>query len=136
MRVLATDHLCQDELTYLHLADQRGWAALLASLHGAVHDVLDVRMDSQVFDNSAVDPENPSDSLVRWCQVSACPHLHTCYQLRCVINLAEIEPGCTLTMWRGEASRSHPCADAGAGLCLAGGRARQNYWFALQAGCC
>ncbi|CAE7745548.1 TATDN3, partial [Symbiodinium pilosum] len=47
----------EDELTYLHLADQRGW----------------------VFDNSAVDPENP-----------------------CVINLAEIEPGCTLTMWRGE----------------------------------
>eukprot|EP00437_Effrenium_voratum_P002303 CAMPEP_0181433294 /NCGR_PEP_ID=MMETSP1110-20121109/19215_1 /TAXON_ID=174948 /ORGANISM="Symbiodinium sp., Strain CCMP421" /LENGTH=506 /DNA_ID=CAMNT_0023556737 /DNA_START=36 /DNA_END=1556 /DNA_ORIENTATION=+ len=47
----------EDDITYLHLADQRGW----------------------VFDNSAKEPDNP-----------------------CVINLAEIEPGCTLTMWRGE----------------------------------
>ncbi|CAK9071806.1 unnamed protein product [Durusdinium trenchii] len=49
--------LVQEDLTYLHLADQRGW----------------------VFDNSIFEPENP-----------------------CVVNLAEIEPGCTLTMWRGE----------------------------------
>lgn len=47
----------EEDLTYLHLADQRGW----------------------VFDNSIFEPENP-----------------------CVVNLAEIEPGCTLTMWRGE----------------------------------
>ncbi|CAE7217954.1 unnamed protein product [Symbiodinium sp. CCMP2592] len=47
----------EDDITYLHLADQRGW----------------------VFDNSAKEPDTP-----------------------CVINLAEIEPGCTLTMWRGE----------------------------------
>mmetsp|Transcript_43915 Transcript_43915/g.82038 ORF Transcript_43915/g.82038 Transcript_43915/m.82038 type:complete len:519 (+) Transcript_43915:47-1603(+) len=45
------------DVTYLHLADQRGW----------------------VFDNSPREPDTP-----------------------CVINLAEIEPGCTLTMWRGE----------------------------------
>lgn len=47
----------EEDLTYLHLADQRGW----------------------VFDNSIFEPESP-----------------------CVVNLAEIEPGCTLTMWRGE----------------------------------
>jgi len=47
----------EEDLTYLHLADQRGW----------------------VFDNSIFEPENP-----------------------CVVNLAEIEPGCTLTLWRGE----------------------------------
>ncbi|CAJ1446992.1 unnamed protein product, partial [Effrenium voratum] len=47
----------EDDLTYLHLADQRGW----------------------VFDNSVLTPDDP-----------------------CVVNLADIEPGCTVTMWRGE----------------------------------
>ena len=38
-----------------------------------------VELFGEVFDNSIFEPENP-----------------------CVVNLAEIEPGCTLTMWRGE----------------------------------
>ena len=93
----------------------------------------------EVFDNSATDPENPPDALAQSVEAVEVRVWHL-RQPRCVINLAEIEPGCTLTMWRGEADILQP-ATVGKSrqheMCfrtLAGRRARQNNRPQVQAG--